>query len=426
MAYAEEATLPAHVLVDGEEVSVNQLSDTEIAKLKAQAGIQKMADEIVAQESPTARKLKEEGNDEEGSEQRDIMGECEIIAILMITGGEPKETEKMSRTDKRMVRDAILNGAKIAVKASRTTTVSDVCEGFRVISQDQSMPEKNRERAFDMGEAMRMFTDGFEGDMFNSSAAESWPDADVTIVDVATLGREGYQAQLAIAYSSILMKVNNIAEKHQHGTRQNLMLTDESHIVTTNPLLAGYIVKIVKTWRKLQTWGWYASQNVKDYPDQAQKLLNMCEWFFMLVMPADEVNDLDRFRPVTEPQKKMMLSATKAHRKYTEGVMLSDRVESLVRMVPPSLMLSLAGTEGDEKAERAKYMKQFGITEVEAAIYVASVIDYHRGLRKSMPEDPTPDPRYARQFSTSDDELVINHAKQAINLANTSEAKRAG
>ena len=106
--------------------------------------------------------------------------------------------------------------------------------------------------------------------------------------------------------------------------------------------------------------------------------------------------------------------------------MLSDRVESLVRMVPPSLMLSLAGTEGDEKAERAKYMKQFGITEVEAAIYVAGVIDYHRGLRKTMPEDPKSDPRYARQFSTDNDKLKINHSKKGTPLNKLSEAKRAG
>ena len=412
VAYSEQVEMPETTVIDGERVNTADLSPSMQEKVRDEQVLKTIADEVVASNSPTAKRLIEAGKEEEGSEQRDIMGECEIIATLMITGGEPEETKKLTRADRRMIRDAILIGARAAVKDSRTTTVSDVCGGFVTISKNQSIPEKRRERAFEMGESMRMFTDGFEGDMFNSSANESWPEADVTIVDVATLGREGYQAQLAIAYSSILMKVNNIAEKHQHGSRQNLMLTDESHIVTTNPLLAGYIVKIVKTWRKLQTWGWYASQNVKDYPDQAAKLLNMCEWFFMLVMPSDEVNDLDRFRPVTDSQKQMMLSATKAHRKYTEGVMLSDRTESLVRMVPPSLMLSLAGTEGDEKAERGKYMKQFGITEVEAAIYVAQMIDYQRGLRAEMPKDPIAQAKYAKESKADAVELIVDVQKE--------------
>ena len=399
-AYFEQVSLPSEMLIDGETINTALLSESEKDRLKASASLTLLSNEIEIGEPGKRGQTSQIEDDTEGSDQRDIMGECEIVATLMITGGEPEETKKLTRADRRMIRDAILQGARIAVSDNRITTVSDVCAGFALLAQDEKIPQRRRERAHDMGEAMRMFTDGFEGDLFNGEG-EAWPDADVTIVDVATLGREGYQAQLAIAYSSILMRVNNIAEKNQHGKRQNLMLTDEAHIVTTNPLLSGYIVKIVKTWRKLQTWYWAASQNVKDYPDQAQKLLNMVEWFFMLVMPADEVNDLDRFRPVTDAQKKMMLSASKSNKKYTEGVLLSDRVEALIRMVPPSLMLALAGTEGDEKSERMDVMKEFSVSEVEAAIYIAKKIDFHRGLRSKMPENPTPNPKYGKSKQTS-------------------------
>lgn len=398
--FFDDAVLPKTVEIDGEVVNTSELSLEQQEEIRARQGLNTLSNEISEQGSPEAQRLKEQGNQEEASEQRDIMGECEIIATLMITGGEPEETKKLTRADRRMIRDAILNGARIAVKADRRTTVSDVCEGFKAISLDESIPEKRRERAYDMGQAMRMFTDGFEGDLFDGEGT-AFPDADLTIIDVATLGREGYGTQLAIAYSAILMHVNNVAEKNQHSGRFNLMLTDEAHIVLKNPLLSAFLVTIIKTWRKISAWFWSASQNVKDYPDQAAKILNMVEWFFMLVMPADEVNDLDRFRPVTPAQKSLMLSASKAHRKYTEGVLLSDRVEALVRMVPPSLMLSLAGTEGDEKTERMNYMKQFGITEVEAAIYVAKIIDFHRGLRTEMPPEPAPNPKYQKRTSNS-------------------------
>ncbi|AZT78150.1 hypothetical protein J3858_001651 [Salmonella enterica subsp. enterica serovar Irumu] len=52
---------------------------------------------------------------------------------------------------------------------------------------------------------------------------------------------------------------------------------------------------------------------------------------------------------------------------YTEGVVLSPRVEVLFRMMPPALYLALAITEKHEKAERMRIMREIGCSEVEAA-----------------------------------------------------------
>jgi hypothetical protein len=126
-----------------------------------------------------------------------------------------------------------------------------------------------------------------------------------------------------------------------------------------------------------------------DFPNAAKKMLNMIEWWVCLVMPQDEIEDIARFKKLSDEQKQLMLSARKEPKKYTEGIVLSENMEALFRNVPPSLFLSLAGTEKDEKAERAKYMKQFGISEVEAAEYVGRMIDYYRGIAEK-PEDPKP------------------------------------
>jgi hypothetical protein len=104
-------------------------------------------------------------------------------------------------------------------------------------------------------------------------------------------------------------------------------------------------------------------------------------------MPPEEVEQIARFRQLTPGQKSLMLSATKEPRKYTEGVVLSDGVEALFRNVPPSLFLSLAGTESSEKAERAEIMREFGISEVEAAEFIAKQIDHARGIGP-QPEHP--------------------------------------
>ena len=327
----------------------------------------------------------EDDTDDLEDDQRDILGEAEIIATLMITGGEKEEVKRLLRSDRRMIRDAILIGAKKAVKEGRTTLTEDVAFGFSEISHDESYPEKSRERAFEMGESIRMYTDGFEGELFNNPA-DAWPDVDVTIVDLATLAKEGYQAQLALAYTSIMQNTNALAEKYQNSGRQIVMLTDEAHLITVNPLLSAFSVKIVKMWRKLNAWYWLATQNLEDFPNESKKILNMCEWLIALVAPTEEVEQLANFRNVSEEQKRLMVSAKKEQHKYVEGTILADKIETLFRNVPPSLYLSLAGTEGYEKAQRAELMKKYGITNLEAAEYVAAQIDHARGIAPKPPE----------------------------------------
>lgn len=103
-------------------------------------------------------------------------------------------------------------------------------------------------------------------------------------------------------------------------------------------------------------------------------------------MPPDEVEKIARFRELSPAQKALMLSARKEMGKYTEGVILSRSMELLFRAVPPSLYLSLAMTEADEKAERFELMQEHGIGELEAALKVAEKIDRTRGI-ESLPLD---------------------------------------
>ncbi|BBA32475.1 hypothetical protein sS8_0510 [Methylocaldum marinum] len=63
------------------------------------------------------------------------------------------------------------------------------------------------------------------------------------------------------------------------------MLTDEAHIVATNPLLAPDVVKISKMWRRYGACLWLATQNLQDFPDAARRMLNMMEWWLTLSAP---------------------------------------------------------------------------------------------------------------------------------------------
>ncbi|TRC34976.1 hypothetical protein FEA45_13355, partial [Mannheimia haemolytica] len=82
-----------------------------------------------------------------------------------------------------------------------------------------------------------MFCTGVNGQFFNREG-EIWPEADLTLVDLAMFAREGYEAELAISYISLINHINCLGEKYQHSDRMILNATDESHIITANPLLA--------------------------------------------------------------------------------------------------------------------------------------------------------------------------------------------
>jgi conjugative transfer ATPase len=315
----------------------------------------------------------------EVDEQRDVLGELEITARLMITGGEEREEARMTRADRSLIRQCILDAARQSVAEQRTVLTRDVRDALRQRAADPALPETRRMRLLEMADAMDMFCQGVDGAMFDRPGTP-WPEADITIVDLATFAREGYNAQLSIAYISLINTVNNLAERDQYLGRPIINVTDEGHIITKNPLLAPYVVKITKMWRKLGAWYWLATQNIDDLPRAAEPMLNMIEWWICLSMPPDEVEKIAHFRELSPAQKALMLSARKETGKFSEGVILSKSMEVLFRAVPPSLYLALAQTEPEEKAERYQLMQQHGIDELAAAFKIAERIDRARGI----------------------------------------------
>ena len=303
-------------------------------------------------------------------ENRDYLGEMEIIARVMITGGDAREQERLSRADRTLIRDAILRSGQKAVGEKRDALTEDVVSALRQIGADSNLPETRRLRAREMSDSMALFTSGVAGRFFNRSGAD-WPDTDVTIFELGMLAREGYEDQLTVAYLSLMSHINDLVEKQQQSERQTLVVTDEGHVILTHPLLASYVVKITKMWRKFGAWFWIATQNLADFPDESKRMLNMIEWWLCLAMPKDEIDQLARFRELTPAQRLLLLSAKKEPGKYVEGVVLSDEIQSLFRNVPPALSLALAMTEKHEKARRQEIMSNESCSEYEAACAIA-------------------------------------------------------
>ncbi|PNU40415.1 conjugative transfer ATPase [Serratia marcescens] len=325
-----------------------------------------------------------DADDDDDDDKRDYLGEMEISARMMITGGDAKEEHELKRADRAMIREALLMAARQTYEEGRQMLPADLQKALYTLSKDEGSDIRNEQRrakAAEMAESLGMFTQAgsFEAELFNREGS-LWPEADVTLIDLGHLAREGYEAQMALTMVSLTNTINNIAERDQYSERDIVFAVDEAHIVTVNPLLAPYMTKIVKMWRKLGAWLWLATQNLKDFPDIAEKMLNMAEWWVCLTMPPEEVNDIARFKALTEEQKAVLLSASKLSGCYTEGVVLSKKLEALFRAVPPSLYLALGMTEKEEKAERRALMQEFACSELEAARKVAQKLDRLRGL----------------------------------------------
>lgn len=375
-----EVSLPpfihSHRLLDDPDVMDSYRAAEAQADLATEPPETLAADPTVLPPEQPADAAGKDADEEE--ERRDYLGEMQIAAIMMVTGGEPREVERMTRADRYLVSRAIIRAAIASKAAGRPHALTqDVAIELMRMQQDTSLSEARRARAEEMGQAMMVFTQALRGKLFNRPGSE-WPDADVTLVEMGTLTQDGYGDALALAYTSLIDSVQSRGEVHQHEERPLIFLTDEGHLITTNDLLGPKIAKGTKMWRKLGIWLWLATQNMRDFPDSMSRVLSMCEWWLLLSMDKSEIAEVARFRSLTAEQRYLMESAVKEPPKYTEGVILSALGQMLFRNVPPPLPIALAMTEKHEKAARRRLMDQHGCSELQAAQRVAQELARRR------------------------------------------------
>ena len=330
------------------------------------AGLQRIEDTSTAQ-----------GTEETASVAgRDLLGEFTLIARLMVTGGRATEEAAFSRADEAALQQALLRGgARTRAAGQQDLRVSELCRVLEALAAEQGGAGIARgARLYEMAAAMSLFTTGFAGELFDRPG-NSWPDADYLRLEMGTLAGVQHTEQLAVAWLGLINAVVATAQRFQHDGRPTILITDEAHVITCNPLLASYMVKISKLLgRRLGLWLWMATQNMKDFCGEAEKMLSMFEWWLCLYVGKGELEELERFRNLTPDERNLLLSTRKVPGCYTEGVLLSDTVQGLFRNVPPALCLALAQTEKEEKTRRARIMEKRGCTELEAASVIADEI----------------------------------------------------
>lgn len=307
-------------------------------------------------------------------EGRDILGEMVLAALVMITGGEPKEEERIRRSDRMLIMDAIILAAETVRAAQKPQMIAaDIVAAFEQLAArlDPQRDTLQSQKIREMTDSLRYFIKDPMISPFLNQPGEPWPLADVTVVDFGLFAREGYEAPRSIAFAGVVNKILALAEANQYSNRPIIAIFDENHLFSKLPLLAAIQTRIAKMGRKLGLWLWVATQNLKDFADESRKMLSLIETWMCLALPPDEIDQIERFKLLTEEQRALFLSARKEKGKYTEGVLLSPRLQELFRHVPPRLYLAMAGTEQVEKHQRRLLMKKLQKSEMEAVKYIA-------------------------------------------------------
>jgi conjugative transfer ATPase len=307
-------------------------------------------------------------------EDRDILGDMVLSALIMITGGEKREEESIRRSDRMLIMDALIHAAYSVRDQNRNQMIAeDIVAAFEqlTLQLDPQRDAKKIRRSREMADSMRYFTKDPMASQFFNSRGNPWVDADLTIVDFGLFAREGYEAHRSIAFSGCLNHIQTLAEANQNSDRAIYTIIDENHIFTAIPLLANIQTRVAKTGRKLGLWLGVATQNMKDFPDGARRMLAQIEHWLCLHVPPDEIKQIEDFRILTQEQRFILSSTRKEKGKYTEGVVLSTLLNCLFRNIPPRLYLALAATEQDEKNRRLCLMQQYNCSEIEAVKMIA-------------------------------------------------------
>ena len=328
-----------------------------------------------------------ESNEVGAEAGRDLLGEMEIQARLMITGGDPKEEQRLAREDLNLIRKSLLAVAHVAAENPDAPVLTQDLSGLMHQAaesgrlRDDMLSEDQRRSLSRMANAIELFCTGQAGQIFNRPG-ETWAESDVTVVELGVLAHRRNEAWLAVAMSGLLSRINDQVQAQQYSARQTVVVLDEAHLLLKNPLISPYILSISAMWRTYGAWLWIATQSLRQIPETARELLNQPEWWICMSMERDEVDMIGRFRRLDEEQKAMILSARKEPGKYTEGVVMSGKLMTPFRNVVPALSLALSQTEKDEKAHRASLMRQHGCSELEAVHRISESILEQRRSRE--------------------------------------------
>lgn len=312
-------------------------------------------------------------------EERSYLSEMLNTLRIMVTGGKQRKAEELTQADMSFLQDALIKGLRASQeKGDPHARPQDVHEAMLALAAaEESETLKLRYREF--AAAIKFWTEGPRGRLFNQHGDGFDADADLTLIETGWLTNEGNEDMFAVAGLATLTNITALGERTQADGRHIEVYTDEGHYWMKLVMLILGMIRGIKVWRKLGIWLIFGTQDFSDFHEDARKILSQAEFWWLLSMGEDEAQQISRFKNLTPEEHYLIRQAKIEKPNYTEGTMLSDRFGcGLIRYIPPSLVLALAQTDADEKNARKRLMDEHGISELEAAIRIADQISASR------------------------------------------------
>ena len=338
----------------------------------------------------------QEDKDGDETERRSYLNEMEYILRIMVSGGNNDVTltpSQIARLNTALVRGLNISKEKGEAHARPVHMMEALLEmADEEAKREGSMREIVLELR-DRAEAVRLWTQGLRGMLFNREAKGFDPDYDLTVIELGNVAGLGSEDMLAVAGLSAIYTITALAEKLQHSGRAIEVKIDEAHLWAKVKLLMSGLVVGSKVFRKLNCWLTIITQDVTDFVGDAIKLLANAEFWWLMKMAKTEIDQLAKVRELDPETRYLLDFPRKEGGRFVEGISLSVKYPpTLVRYVPPSLILALGQTDGNEKDARRQLMEKHHIGELDAALLIADEIDAAR-LRYQLGDDYVPEPR---------------------------------
>ena len=304
-------------------------------------------------------------------EDRDILNEMVIATRVMITQGKAQEEAKIDPTDLALITQALIHAMKRSkARGVPQMLLSHVIESMAILGE-QETNQALQERLKNFSIRLNYYTSGTRGQFINRPS-EPLVDFDFLHIDFGFMQSESYKDLLNVACIALLAKVLAMAEANKATGRPTELFLDEAHVLFKSDMVAAFIILMAKVARKIGLWLKPCTQNIEDFTGiESKKVLSMMETWLCLALEADEVRLIEKFKPLSDEIRSLILDVKKYPGIYSEGVLLGKRYTGLFRNVPPRIALSLAMTEQDERTRRRELQRKHKITELEAVELMA-------------------------------------------------------
>lgn len=314
---------------------------------------------------------------EKEDEKRSYLNEMEFILRIMVSS----QNQELSPSEIGRLNKALIRGLEISVAEGEPhARPVHMMRALNDMADEEAKKESGmREIVLELREradAVAMWTQGLRGTLFNQIVTGGFdPSDDLTIIELGSLGGLGNENMLAVAGLSAIYTITALAEKLQNSGRSIEVKIDEAHLWAKIKLLMSGLVVGAKVFRKLNCWLNVITQDVTDFSGDAIKILSNAEFWWLMKMSKKEIEQLASIHHLDDEVRHLLNFPRKESQRFVEGVSLSDKYPAtLVRYIPPSLILALGQTDGNEKDARHKLMREHGITELEAAYRIADQI----------------------------------------------------